>query len=365
MKKYLFAALALTALVACSKDPVDEVLTSSEKSVFISIANMASDTRATGGITGGNATDVACATNTDLVFLFADKADNILVKKAWNDGVDGSDPLTIRAFHRLPEQVTQVAVIAHYAAYANADFDNLSDAVNAWETQTDAIVKGALSSVVVYGVDDELTRNGTCDVDGATYAKMEASVTVAPYMSRIEIGQIACTDLGTKYSKIGLENISFATGAYTYTFADAFANDDALNSADDNVVLTSNSDVYQPNKTVPTDVLSWNITPQAVSDMILNMHVVGNGYTVQIPKKTVTINSYKSDKAGQNDNDNVTPSDASDDTMTKFNSGQIYNINFNFRENNIDNNDILCVDVTVTIADWVVNTITPGFATGN
>ena len=359
MKKYLFAALALTALVACSKDPIDDVLTSSEKSVFISIANMASDTRATGGITGGNADDVACATNTELVFLFADKDGNILKKKAWNEGVDGTNPATIRAFHRLPEQVTQVAVIAHYAAYADDDFDNLSDAVNAWETQTDAIVAGELSSVVVYGVDNELSPNGTCTVDGDTYAKMEASVTVAPHMSRIEIGQIACTDLGTKYSKIGLENISFATGAYTYKFADAFANDAALDSADANVVLDSSSDTYS----LATDVLSWNITPQPVSDMILNMHVVGNGYTVQIPKKTVTINSYKSNKANQNDNDNGTDGDTTDDTMTKFNSGQIYKINFNFSENNIDNNDILCVDVTVTIANWVVNTITPGFAT--
>ena len=361
MKKYLFAALALTALVACSKDPIDDVLTSSEKSVFISIANMASDTRATGGITEGNATDVACATTNDLVFLFADKDGNILAKKAWNEGVDGSDPAKIRAFHKLPEQVTQVAVIAHYANWNS--LATLSDADIAWKTPTDAIVKGALSSVVVYGVDNELSRNGTCSVDGATYAKMEAEVSVAPYMSRIELGQIKCIDLGTKYSKIGLENISFATDAYTYKFADAFANDDALTSADDNVVLTSNSDVYQPTKSVATDVLSWNITPQAVSDMILNMHVVGNGYTVQIPKKTVTIKSYKSDKAAQNDNKNGTPDDASDDTMTKFNSGQIYKINFNFSENNIDNNDILCVDVTVNIAEWVVNTVTPGFQT--
>lgn len=113
MKKYLFAALALTALVACSKDD-DPTLTSSKKSVFISIANMASDTRATGGITTGNSDNVACATATDLIFLFADKDGNILVKKEWDEGTDGSDPETIRAFHMLPEQVTQVAVIGNY-----------------------------------------------------------------------------------------------------------------------------------------------------------------------------------------------------------------------------------------------------------
>lgn len=239
----------------------------------------------------------------------------------------------------------------------------MAQAVTAHQDQTDAIVAGNLSSVVVYGVDNELVRDGQCDFDGQTYAKMEAEVKVAPYMSRIEIGQIACTDLGTKYSKIGLENISFATGAYTYEFAAAFANDDALNSADENVVLTSNSDKYQPNTGVNTDVLSWNITPQLVSDMILNMHVVGQGYTVQMPKKTVTIKSYKSNIAAENDK-TYGNADPSDDTMSKFNSGQIYKINFNFRENNIDNNDVLCVDVTVNIANWVVNNVEVGFQSG-
>lgn len=379
MKKYLFAALALTALVACSKDPIDDVLTSSKKSVFISIANMASDTRAatTGGTTTGNGANVACANAGDLKFLFADKTGKILATKEWNpnavqnqntagstnEGV-GNDPNTAQiAFHMLPEQVTQVAVIANYEDWE--DLTTLEEAEAAWKTE-DNVIASEINKIVAYG-SSTLTRkpapNDFIEIDDHNYPAMTATVTINPYMSRIEIGHIGCTNLGTLYSKIGLLGLSLAGGEfteshagvnnkpYTISLGTSFTSDSdwTTNAAyvlsskhlttpnhDDNVVAPEDSKVW-----------SWNILPQAISDLTLNMHVVGNGYTVQVPEKSVTISTY---------NGNLSP-------ILSFAQGNIYKFNIDFAENNIDNVDILSVDVTVSIAKWVVNEVTPGFAT--
>ena len=84
MKKLFIAAMALATIVSCSKDEgVDEVLTSSKKSVKITIDNLAKGTRAAGGETlaadANDATNkLAAATDKDLVFLFADAGGNVL-----------------------------------------------------------------------------------------------------------------------------------------------------------------------------------------------------------------------------------------------------------------------------------------------
>ena len=119
MKKYLFAALALTALVACSKDPVDEVLTSSQKSVTISIANMASGTRATAGDTtgviSGNAESIASTTlDENFYIMFLDNGNTI--RSVYTGNVITSDAdqyggtSGIYTFHALQDVTKVVAV---------------------------------------------------------------------------------------------------------------------------------------------------------------------------------------------------------------------------------------------------------------
>ena len=125
MKKYLFAALALTALVACSKDdgPTDSVLTSSEKSVTITIANMASGTRTAISSTA-IATDQAhetswdCTTIDDKFYIiFLDNSNKIVTFYSGTDlnadgnpygGTDGQ-----YIFNGLPNTVTKVVAVGN------------------------------------------------------------------------------------------------------------------------------------------------------------------------------------------------------------------------------------------------------------
>lgn len=390
MKKLFFAALALTAMVACSKDdvPTDDVLTSSKKSVFISIANMASGTRAEGDTTTGQSENVACTTKEKLVFLFADKDGNVLQQHKWNVGTDGANvgSTNCRVFHGLPEQVTKVGVIANVAD--DATFLTLEAASMAWKNETTTVIAGEYNDVIVYGYDEELLRDGEDTYDEHTYPLMKAEVTVTPYMSRIEIGHIGCTDLGTKYSKIGIESLSLTGGntdagnyvngteldvdgpssnaAYTHNLG--VINSDSELDAYGYVLSTAHvtSPSHDSNTAAPesSKVWSWNILPQDVSNLVVNLYVKGNGYKVQIPKKTVTITKYRSSIPSQNDNDNGTNGDTSDDYMSRFNSSNIYKFNIDFAEGNIDTNtQYLCVDVDVTIANWVVNNVDVGFQT--
>ena len=222
MKKYFFAALALVAAVACSKDDVDPILDSSKKSVSISIANMAQGTRAAaeGGVTAsGN--EVACANMDDVYFLFADASNNIIAVYAAADtaaaDVDGSN----YTYHGLPEVVQQVAAVANVAVAPKAN-ESLLKYEEMYAVED---VAGEFNTQVVYGASSLSRKVGSdgqleCVVDGDhEYPLYGATVELVPYTARIEITHIGCTDFGT-YAAIGIENLHLADRAYGFHFYD-------------------------------------------------------------------------------------------------------------------------------------------------
>ena len=362
MKKYLFAALALTALVACSKDPVDEVLTSSEKSVFISIANMASDTRAT--TPGGKTTPVSNATKAstsieDIHILFADAAGKILVVKS-----DLNNAGLIQ-FDNIPAQVTQVAAVGNIDN-TPAINENLSQYKTAWQEEN---VTAEYKDIVVYsgGVRLDPTSE-TVTVDGTQYPKYTATVEIVPYLARIEIGQIQCTNFGAAnsgYDAIGVVSMSLAGGniigsapaapspnaAYTHTLG-SFSDDDTLMNGDteDWVMKPTN----EPTDAVLTagtcKVWSWNIAPQATSNLTTSLYVSGNGYTTSVPVRELVIYKYKTGGV----------------EFDKFVGGSVYQFDINFSHSNMQGvSDYLVADVTVSIQDWKIVATDVEFQTGS
>ncbi len=377
MKKYFIAALALVALVACSKneDGAPE-FDGSKKSVEITIGNMASGSRATeGGVTTGVTDNTkACADASDLIVLFADAGGKVVVSKRIADAepsstVDTSVPsgANCYVFLSLPENVTQVGVIANVATAPAT----LALAEEAWKDEAARLAapyrtENGVNGVVAYSGAVTLEDNGkTCTVDGdhTAYPLLEADVEVKPYMARIEIVHLACTDLADTanegYSKIGFTSLTLAgagstNAPYIHTLG-SFADATALENAQQYVVTAAHDhtiagEVNHVNYVAPADgkVWSWNITPQAVSNLVVGLYVKGNGYTVQIPEKSVTVNSYS--KGGT--------------AINQFAGGNIYRLVIDFKEENIDSNSqFVCADVDVTIADWVINDIEVGFVT--
>lgn len=333
MKKLLLslAALAMIA-VGCEKN--ENILSTSEKSVGLTILNGGgSGTKAVTAPSGDE--NFECAKAAELTVLFADKAGKVVETRALTAGTatpgttageDGLTPTTY-TFHKLPETVQQVAVIA---LRGNSAPENLTDAEALWKTETK---NAEVADIVVYGASGQMTQNGTCLVDGVNYPFFEGKVRVAPAHTRLEVTSIQCTDLGENeygYSKITLDKMTFG-GEDVQTLGKELTSKDDVATAGENKVW------------------SWNwLAPKDVANLVVDLTVEGKNYTVAIPKKTLTINGYKKD--GQ--------------TINEFAVENIYKLAIPFKESNIDATDAyICVDVEVTIAKWIVNTLTPSFAT--
>ena len=374
MKKYFFAALALVALVACSKnnDGASE-FDASKKSVAITVGNMASGVRAAtagGQTTGVTDETVACATVNDLIVLFADAGGNVILSKTMADAeasstVDTSVPTGANCyvFHSLPENIAKVGVIANVASAPAT----LAAAKALCETETAQMIaapyrtEGSKYGVVAYGEDLTLENVGECSVAGdhTKYPLLAADVEVKPHMARIEITHLACTDLATGdnkgYSHIGFTKLSLAgagsTNAPYVHILGTFSSVDALATPGASyVVSAAHTHGSDTNYVAPADgkVWSWNIAPQATSDLTLDLYVKGDGYTVMVPQKSVTVNSYKKGS----------------EAISQFQSGNIYRFAIDFREINIDSDSqYVCADVDVKIADWVINDVIVDFAT--
>ncbi len=322
MKKLFVAVLAIAGLVACNNEP-ETIFNSSMKSVALTIANSNEATRA---ITDASATtDFECAAAADLTVLFADQSGKVVETRNLTAGDNKNGTYS---FHKLPETVQQVGVIALRGNAAPATLD-AAEAI--WKTET---LEAQVANIVVYGKSGQMTQNNTCLVDGVNYPLFEGEVRVAPYHTRFEVLEFKCTDLGKNeygYSKITLDKMTYG-GQYVQEL------DKEL--LDNTTVATAGEG----------KAWSWNWAPEkAAANLVVDLIVEGKGYTVAIPNKTLTINGYQDDK-GQ--------------PITTFECENVYKLKVPFLEANIDATDAyICVNVEVEIAKWVVNTITPTFGT--
>lgn len=350
MKRFFIAALALVAVVGCSKEE-DPILENSKKSVAITIANALPQGRA---VTDATPANQACTKAEDLVFGFCNGAGQVLTKLTVNDATFNAGT-GVYTFHGLPQQVSNVFVIANGAAANKITIANcpatMNDAHLMWRTQTpdvewDEIIAFGHSSAT-HAV-DAMGEEIFCEVNGHKYPLYEANVTVAPNHARLEIGQVKCTDLGSLYSKVTLNSMVFATNL-TQSFGTT------------GVALTPDANVHTPGA---GKVWSWNLSKPEQGDIYspdLDLHVtvVGKDWTVPAgtENRTVKVVDYKA-PANYANTANVNEQG----NLRHFHPGEVYTMNLDFSENNIHtDSDNLCVNVTVTIANWVVIPVEPVF----
>lgn len=352
MKRFFIATLALVAVVGCSKD--DEgasILETSKKSVAIKIQNALPAGRAV--TTPAPATGAACTAAEDLVFGFCNGAGLVLTTLTLADAtvVDG-----IYTFHGIPQQVSEVFAIANGAAASKITKSNCPATLDAahqlWRAQTPDV---EWSEIVVFGHSvakhqkDESGEEVFCEVDGHKYPLFEASLTVVPNHARLEVGQVKCTDLGTKYSKVTLNSMVFADNL-TQSFGES------------GVALTPEANVATAGE---GKVWSWNVSKPATSDIHrpdLDLHVTVEGKDWTVPAGTenrmVRVVDYKAPANYANAATNVNEAG----NLKLFLPGEIYTMNLDFSESNIHtDSDNLCVNVNVTIANWVIVPVTPVF----
>ena len=384
--------LAIAALVSCSKDDTaDAVLDSANKSIQIKIENVGT-TRANNGdgISAGNTTATTGTTMSSVVnvselkILFANASGTILMEKALvgtavdhvtagpdlpaysygsftgTESTDDHANNGVYVFHNVPAAVTQIAVVRYEAGDINqgsvvAGTTELNDVLEAAENEA-LNLQRELEDIVLYD-QSPLTKADPAKecvtVGGIKYYVYEASVTVAPKFSRLEIDKIHCTDLGYKNDDNDPATVDFdklVLNSFTWsTYAIA---EDELGELNGQYNGTANATVEDENARIckpESGVWSWNIKEQAFSKMTLNMSASATDYTVADDDVNLYITSLSAAEGS-----------AWDGT---YKTTHIYKLSIPFSQSNLADQEGICANVTVEIVPWTVNTVTPNFGT--
>ena len=332
MKKLIFAAFAIAAMVACSKDEAP-TLDSSRKSISINITNMVSQTKAETAPSDDE--NYKCADASDLTIVFCNASGNKVGDAvALNSVTPNGSAYT---FHGLDQSVTQFFVIGTGNGPVPSVPASITAAEAMWNSdQTDAEV-GAL---IVYGKSGGFTYVSECTdpTDSSVkYPLFQASAEVKPNVARVEVSSITCTDLGAREadgnpSTLGFDKIELKKLA--------------LGSMEEDLtnVLTVAAVTATP---ANGKVWSWNFAGGAVASYPLALTMDATSTTTEYanPEHTISTTTF---------NEGAT-------ALTSFDKGHIYKMAVEFSEDLLSAEKI-CVNVTVSIADWTIhNDITPVF----
>lgn len=398
MKRMFIAAMAIAALVSCSKDDSAQgpALDSKNKTVEITIANAVSGSRVDGGITAPGAADegqtnqMKSAEADDLWVLFAAGDNVVMAKKLTATGTtdethttdftaqyvadknNGTGEGTYK-WHNVPWNVTNIAVVRTSSAdtefyqAAGVDKKTITDYQTLAKDETANLTR-SLDDIVLFGTDVLKDMNETHEVEGVSYHYWSANVEVKPWVARFEINQIKCKDLGylntaeegdnrtygfdelvanslTWKSVAGTSyTAKYETGTTLGTMYGQYNNTTATNNTNPDPATR-----YNYIKPANGNVWSWNVADKVTFDeMTVDLKATAYDYTLQ--------------EAGQNVPLVVIGLDGTDANY-EFKMGNIYQLDLTFEEGNVKDQDALCVVVNVTIANWVINTLTPTFQT--
>ena len=345
MKKLFIAAMALATIVSCSKSD-EPALDASKKSVSISIENMVNGTR--GVTTPSKEANYAVAGAEDLYVAFCDDSGKIIGEiKKLDTGT--TENLGAYTFHALPETVTKFFVFGNDNGTLTS-YASLDEAKTAWTNSPTAQKDASIEEVIVFGESQTITYVSDCidPQDGVKYHLFKGSATVTPNVARVEIKSIGCKDLGARDNDTNTTTMGFdKLELVQIALADMVEDLSSYGALTANVV----NSVAKPVSVSPANgkVWSWNFAGGEVANypLALTLDATSTKYSVTTPRKTVTATTY-SDKDGN--------------PVAKFDKSNVYKMDVEVTEENLLGNDTdICVSVTVTIGQWVINNITPNF----
>lgn len=390
MKKLFIAAMALATIVSCSKDDGAAVLESSKKAVSITIVNGASETRAVEEIAAFDTNDGgvgtiqdqakadACAKTSELVVLFANKAGTVEDARSFasatvvkdENGEEIKGKYTYR-WHGISESVTQIAVV-RYDEIETTDLDSYKGTdLSVYQkaaADVDKMENIDITAINLY-VAADLNLAGDCQIETSehvftTYKLFTADVIIAPTIARVEITGIACDGGDPKTGdELGATTLAAAKGELKSGGYDKLTLGSIVWGAKDEYTFDLNDFVLEgiyagEGNTTPIKrkdysagdgkAITWNIDPSAEvpqigkNPMVIDMKAFAHDYKVVNEDKSLSIGFGEK--------------------VQKFAPGNIYRMSINFGENNLDeSNESICVEVKVTVTDWVVVNVTPVF----
>ena len=233
--KLMFAALAAAAVfTACNKEnPVQEPVQPVNKSVVINLANVMPSTKAAGGTTIANGTQI---TLTDYQVFFADAAGKLHAPMtdtaepgaetyfSFTAATPDVDPDVVKQFHFLPQSVKEVIVVGNLGKKITAA--TRTDLMNQVATNLDIAAQQNPSALRLFGCDQSLTKvtathegQVTPNEDGSYEGEdlhpeplFEAEINLHPAVARVEVTGFeyakVAADVDRFFTEMTIENLS-------------------------------------------------------------------------------------------------------------------------------------------------------------
>lgn len=402
LTKSLFLAFAGLGLFACSNEDVTTgVDNSGDNSIVIKLDGLTTS-RSVGEPVADADGDNKVATTLNNVAIVLSDGSTIYGVETLESTDEGWSQLTTSTIgyiiHEVSSHVREVHVIGNYAGNSTlkawVDGTPTSSNVSTMKALVvQANTQQTFTNVTLFGEDVALTTAGgdtagnpNHDVEEGTttHTMLQAEVNLKHLVSRIEIGDIQCEDLGAMYKQLTLKYIGLLN-YYNQIHLDgttpevAMTLDNVLEPTDANQSPTvgkfswSNSstdalyawawDKIEDGAVITNGVTQWNPTLGDGTGKFVYQFIPDN-----VAGKNFNVKLYL-DAVENNDGNAVS---AFHTVTAKFEGGsaiseepgKIYKVDFKFGEENIgpwNPSEVICVKVTVSAEDWSIQAVTPTF----
>lgn len=373
--KMFLVTLAALSMAACSNnDEMPGMNNDGTKSVSLRLDGLATSSRAI-----GDAQKAGQIALSNLTVYFTDGT-NILAKKSLSTANTAEwDELTGEGhvFHQLPSAVSQIQIVG------NSTGKTITEGTVA--ALKASVLKAAgeqeFTNVTLFGEDTSLESQAPQVSDDHTDDVLKAEVPLSPLVARFEIGNIACTDLGTgpvkqfDLSVIGLMDFNSGVTLAGTASGTEYTLDNVLEPGSQAVqgkVIFGEADENAgwawdkiSGATNITSSTPWN--PGESGDKKFVYQFIPNKITgnKMAQVKLVLDNVKWTDGTNNPFNSVVTAKFQKDGVdLTAFQAGKIYTVDYQFRGENVgpwNPDDVKCVQINVTVANWEVVALTPVF----
>lgn len=277
-------------------------------------------------------------------------------------------------FHNLPKSVEKVVITGNLNKTTTTSLSKLKDVTVNLVDQLD------VDNLVMFGESSTLEPIGTDNENHTNYYK--ATVELTPLISRIEITEVTCSDLGEivedktpMYSQLDITQIAIAGfhstgslgGVNTKLLAKISDEGNGMNeflgietattakpaycfdmlTGENTITLTQ--DAKSKTFTTATDApaaYAYHVFPGTVPQIMLNMEATPVDASSAQPRY-IAAEKYTGDNSW---------GDAS-----VFKPGYIYKVKFIFTEPKVGQFDTKCIMVIASITPWQITTLTPNF----
>jgi hypothetical protein len=407
ISKSLFLAFAGLGLFACSNEDVTTSIDNTgDRSLVIKLDGLTAS-RSVGNPVNDDDSDKKVATTlNDVAIVLSDGSTiygvNTLKSTDGGDWTQLTTSTTGYIIHEVSSHVREVHVIGNYAE--NAELKSWVETTQTTPTSSNvsqmkakvvqANTQQDFTKVTLFGEDVALTTVSGGDTAGdpnhdveegtTTHTMLQAEVNLKHLVSRIEIGNIQCDDLGTMYKQLTLRYIGLLN----------YYNQIHLDGTTPEVAMTLDNVLEPGTTTIGEDKYCWSdpdISETKYNDYKWAWDEIATGAVIT-DKGTPwnpTLNEgtgkfvyqfIPDEVSGKNFNvklyldavENNGAVSAFHTVTAKFEGGsaiseepgKIYKVDFKFGEENIgpwNPSEVICVKVTVSVEDWTIQTVTPTF----